>query len=65
MPSTRLRSVVKVTRQASGKTWAVTIWMPRLDGRAHILSKVLADGFELQKLAAQWAKAYRAGTVKP
>jgi hypothetical protein len=60
MPSTRLRPVVKVTRQASGKTWAVTLWEPRFDRR-----KVLGADFESRKLADQFAKAYRAGTVKP
>lgn len=60
MASTRLRPVVKVTRQASGKTWAVTLWEPRLDRRT-----VLGDSFESRKLADQFAKAYRAGTVRP
>lgn len=65
MSSTRLRSVVKVTRQASGKTWAVTLWEPRKDGRVHELSKVLGDNFESRKLADQYAKFYRSGKVQP
>lgn len=65
MPSTRLRSVVKVARQASGKTWAVTLWEPRQDGRVHELSKILAADIESRKLADQYAKAYRKGLVKP
>jgi hypothetical protein len=59
----KLRSIVKVTRQASGKTWCVTLWVPSEDGRIHVLSKVLASDFELAKLAEQWAKSYRAGKV--
>lgn len=65
MASTRLRSIVKVTRQASGKTWQVGLWVPADFGDGHVLSKVLADGFELRKLAADFAKAYRKGLVKP
>lgn len=63
--STRLRSVVKVTRQASGKTWQVGLWVPADFGDGHVLSKVLADGFELRKLAVQWRKSYRSGAVQP
>lgn len=63
--STRLRPVVKVARQTSGKTWAVTLWEPRQDGRVHELAKVLGADFESRKLADQYAKAYRAGKVKP
>lgn len=65
MASTRLRSIVKVARQASGKTWAVTLWEPRQDGRVHELSKVLAADIESRKLADQFAKAYRSGKVQP
>jgi hypothetical protein len=65
MSSTKLRSIVKVTRQANGKTWQVGLWVPREDGRVHVLSEVLADGFELRKLADDFAKAYRKGLVKP
>jgi hypothetical protein len=65
MSSTKLRSIVKVTRQSSGKTWAVTLWEPRADGRVHEQTKVLASDFELRKLADDFAKAYRKGLVKP
>jgi hypothetical protein len=64
MASSKLRSIVKVTRQASGKTWCVARWIPSEDGRTHVMGEVLADGFELQKLAQQWAKSYRAGKVQ-
>jgi hypothetical protein len=63
MLTTRLRNVVKVTRQANGKTWQVALWVPREDGRVHVLGKVLADGFELRKLAKDYAVAYRKGLV--
>ena len=65
MASTKLRSIVKVTRQANGKTWQVGLWVPADFGHGHVLSKVLADGFDLAKLAEQWAKSYRAGRVQP
>lgn len=65
MASTRLRSVIKVTRQASGKTWQVGLWVPADFGHGHVLSRVLYAGFELRKLADQYAKAYRRGEVQP
>jgi hypothetical protein len=65
MSATKLRSIVKVTRQASGKTWCVALWVPSEDGRTHVLGKVLASDFALRKLADQYARDYRAGRVKP
>ena len=65
MATTRLRSTIKVHRQASGKTWAVGLYVPNETYGGHRLDKVLADGFESRKLADQHAKACRAGTVKP
>ena len=63
--TTRLRSIIKVTRQASGKTWAVGLYVPNETYGGHRLDKVLADGFESRKLAMQHAKWCRSGKVQP
>ncbi len=63
--STRLRPIVKVTRQASGKTWAVGLYVPNEAYGGHRLDKVLATDFESRKLADQYAKAYRGGKAQP
>jgi hypothetical protein len=65
MAASKLRSVIKVTRQANGVTWQAAIWVPRDDDRVHVPGTVLADGFETRKLAEVFCKAYRKGLVKP
>jgi hypothetical protein len=65
MTTTKLRTIVKVTRQASGKSWQVGLWVPADFGHGHVISRVIADGFETRKLALVFYKALRAGKVKP
>ncbi len=58
---TTRRPVVMVIRALKG--WNVALFTPTDTG--HRLDRVLERGFELRKLADQYAKAYRSGTVKP